>query len=69
MAQITIDIPDAQLPRVRAAFAARAGFDDPADMTLADAKAVLADLIVRVVRAYEREEAQRAVVVTDVDVT
>ena len=68
MATLTITIPDAQVPRVLAAFAARAGV--PAgDMTAEDARGVLLGLIKTIVRQHERDAAEAAIVVTDIDAT
>lgn len=66
MAQLTITIPDEQVDRVLAAFAERAG-KDVGDMTAADARGVLVTLIKKIVRSYERQEAEKAIVTTDVD--
>ena len=66
MANITITIPDAQAARVQTAFARRVG-KDPADVTLADVKAELIDLVKIIVRQSELEALREAVVVTDVD--
>ena len=68
MATLTITIPDAQVPRVLEAFAARAGL--PAeDMTANDAREVILGLVKTIVRHHERDVAEQAIVVTDVDVT
>lgn len=69
MAQLTITIPDAQVDRVLAAFAPRAGVEDPANMTAEDARGVLIDLIKKIVRQHERQEAEEAIVITDVEAT
>ena len=65
MAQLTITIPDAELPRVVAAFAERAGIAEQ-DMTAEDARQVIIDLIKRIVRQHERIAAEEAIVITDV---
>lgn len=60
MAQIAITIPDAVLPRVLDAFAAR-GFDPAGGLTKAQyAKQQVIAHIRNVVRAYETEQAVRA---------
>ena len=70
MAQITIDVPDAQIPRVRAAFAKR--LDIPvADVDVAEVKGALIDILKTIVRSSEQDEAARtaAQAVVDVDPT
>lgn len=68
MAQLTINVPDAQVPRILAAFAPRAG-KEVEDMTPADAKAVIVDLIKKIVIGHERDLAMAAIQDNDVDVT
>jgi hypothetical protein len=69
MAQLTINIPDAQVPRLTAAFAKRAGVDQ-ADMTAQLARDVILDLIKKIVRQYERQQAEQAVTLpSDIDAT
>jgi len=66
MAQLTITVPDEQVPRILAAFAERVG-KDVGDMVAEDIRLELIDLVRKIVRNYELEEARRAVVVSDVD--
>ena len=68
MAQLTITVPDPQVPRVLEAFSQRAG-KDVADMTEEDARLVLVDLIKRVVASYELEKARQAIESTPLDAT
>lgn len=56
MATITLTIPDAVLPRVRAALCANAGLPD----TNPNAKQAVIDLIVAVVKSVEYSTAVRA---------
>lgn len=66
MATITLTIPDASLPRVRAALCLTAGLPD----TNANAKLALIGIIKDTVRAVEHTaavNAQPAIVVADVD--
>lgn len=67
--QITITVPEAQVPRVRAAFTRVLGLSQPA--TGADIKGYIISKLKQVVRAAERgaaAEAQREAE-TDVDIT
>lgn len=68
MADITITIPDPQIDRVRNAFAPRVG-KDPADVTVEDFRQALIDIVIRIVRAYEQTEAEKAINITDIEVT
>jgi len=64
MAQLTITIPDAQVQRVLAAFAARIGVENP---TAEDIRGEIINLVKIIVRTHEEEAAKAAIVVTDVD--
>jgi hypothetical protein len=68
MAQLTLTVDNAQVPRILAAFASRAG-KDVADMDAEDVREVLMRLVVKIVRQYEKDEAEKAISVTDVDVS
>lgn len=70
MAQLTLTVPDAQVPRVLAAFASRRG-KDVGDMTANDVRAELLDLVRIIVRQYEADEAAQAAreAVIDIDVS
>lgn len=70
MATLTITIPDAQVDRVKAAFAARQRID-VADITVQNVQDAIAGIVKDLVHRHESnaaEEAARAAV-TDVDVT
>lgn len=70
MAQLTITVPDAQVPRIRAAFAPRV-MKDAADVTAEDVRLALIDIVKKIVRGHEAQEAEataRAGIV-DVDAT
>lgn len=67
MAQITITIPDEQVQRVRDGLTTALNLDQPA--TLDDAKAYLIAKLKQVVKNGERDIAERAIVITDVDAT
>jgi len=56
MASINLTIPDAQLPRVRAALCAQAGLAE----SNANAKEALIQWVKQVVRGYERDAAVAA---------
>lgn len=61
MATVTINIPDALVPRIRAA--ARAKFSSPEDAALTDAalfKKITADYWRSVLSEYEEQEARKA---------
>lgn len=56
MAQVVIDIPDPQIPRIRAALADQLG-KAPGDVTVGDLKDILIQVIRTRVRGYERDVA------------
>lgn len=70
MAQLILTIPDAQVDRVRAAFAHRLGVD-VADVTAETVRTELVGIVKRVVRQAEVEQARDAAGagITDVDAT
>jgi hypothetical protein len=64
MADITLTIPDAVLPRVREAMCAYIGLSG-ADITNANAKAGLVQAVKNITRAYERQVAEAAITTPD----
>lgn len=70
MAQLIIDIPDAQVQRVRDAFTFALGLEQPA--TVADVKNYIIEDVKQLVRSAEKRIAEQAVVDQvgpDVDLT
>ena len=65
MAQITITIPDLQLPRVREALCAYIGLTAPEDVTNPNARAGLIQAVKNITRAHETAALQAAIVVPD----
>lgn len=75
MAQLTITVPDAQVPRVQTAFGAvldlRDGNGDLRDATADEVRQYLVDKLKQIVRLHESQEATETAVaaVVDVDAT
>lgn len=67
MAQITLTIPDAQLPRVIAALCAtKMTIDGPTPPTGVNAKAILVEWVKQQVANHETQQAHNALPVVDV---
>lgn len=70
MAQLTITVPDAEVSRIRAAFASPVPFGEtPTPATIEEVRQAIIRYVIDRVRTYEYEEARRTALDAVVEVT